>query len=340
MGSASRLVQVDALRGIAALSVLAFHFTTRYADLFGFASPLGVGFPRGFFGVYLFFIISGFVIFLTLDKAATPMDFVVSRFSRLFPSYWFAVIVTCAVGLLVPLPGKEITLARALINLSMLQTFFGVKDIDGAYWTLQVELSFYALAFLWYTQRSRVRLEWALLAWLSLPIVYGISARGFHYDLPYRLALFLAADYAGLFVAGILIYDALAGHRLARTWWVILAVLAVLSLLLRNDVEDTLASFGCAVIVYFAASGWLTPLTWRPLVFFGTISYPLYLVHENLGWTIIRAAHGAGVPAWGAITLATVAMIGLAAFVNAYVELPGVATIRGAWKQRNLKRDA
>ncbi len=340
MASASRLVQVDALRGIAALSVLAFHFTTRYSDLFGFSSPLSLGFPRGFFGVYLFFIISGFVIFLTLDKAATPMDFVISRFSRLFPSYWFAVAITCLVGLMIPLPGKEITLTRGLINLSMLQTFFGVKDIDGAYWTLQVELSFYALAFLWYTQRQRVRLEWALLAWLALPIVYGISTRGFHHDLPYRLALFLAADYAGLFVAGILIYDTLAGRRLTRGWRFALALLAVLSLLLRNDVEDTIASVGCAVIVYFAASGWLTPLTWRPLVFFGTISYPLYLVHENLGWTVIRSLHGAGVSAWGSIALATLAMIALAAFVNRVIELPGVATIRKAWKQRKASRNA
>lgn len=83
-----RLVEVDALRGVAALAVVLFHYTTRFTDLFQPGVPPAVSFPGGHYGVNLFFIISGFVIFMTLEKTARPLDFVVSRFSRLFPAYW------------------------------------------------------------------------------------------------------------------------------------------------------------------------------------------------------------------------------------------------------------
>ena len=79
--SSERLESVDALRGIAAVAVVLFHFTTRYDQLFIHREPLGFSVPWGHLGVNLFFMISGFVIFMTLDKTRRPADFVVSRFS-------------------------------------------------------------------------------------------------------------------------------------------------------------------------------------------------------------------------------------------------------------------
>lgn len=81
-----RLIELDALRGIAALSVVIYHYTTRYNSLYGHDSFL----DNNYFhycsqGVQLFFMISGFVIFLTLNHIKKPMDFVISRFSRLYP---------------------------------------------------------------------------------------------------------------------------------------------------------------------------------------------------------------------------------------------------------------
>jgi peptidoglycan/LPS O-acetylase OafA/YrhL len=83
----SRLTQVDGLRAIAALSVVLFYYTTGFDQVFVHSTPLAFNFPLGYLGVQLFFIISGFVSFLTLDAARTPTGFVVSRFSRLYPTY-------------------------------------------------------------------------------------------------------------------------------------------------------------------------------------------------------------------------------------------------------------
>jgi peptidoglycan/LPS O-acetylase OafA/YrhL len=102
---------------------------------------------HGHYGVNLFFIVSGYVIFMTLHRTREPMDFVVSRFSRLYPAYWVAVGLTFAVTALLGLPGKEVSFGQALGNLLMFHGLLGVPDVDNVYWTLQVELLFYAGMF-------------------------------------------------------------------------------------------------------------------------------------------------------------------------------------------------
>ena len=93
----ARVVELDALRGIAAVAVVAYHYTTRYAEQIGHAGGLPLSIAFGNYGVQLFFLISGFVIFMTLERTRSAMDFVVSRFSRLFPAYWAAMAITAAV---------------------------------------------------------------------------------------------------------------------------------------------------------------------------------------------------------------------------------------------------
>ena len=84
--------ELDALRGMAAMAVVVFHYTTR-------ARNNGVqlfDFEIGHYGVQLFFCVSGFVIYWTLERSKTLMDFAVSRFSRLYPAYWAAIALLLA----------------------------------------------------------------------------------------------------------------------------------------------------------------------------------------------------------------------------------------------------
>ena len=96
-GHDGRVRELDVLRGLAAAAVVLFHYTVRYGALYGYPAPPSVRVPTGFYGVEVFFCISGFVIFMTLDRTRRPMDFVVSRVSRLWPAYIVAIAVTFAV---------------------------------------------------------------------------------------------------------------------------------------------------------------------------------------------------------------------------------------------------
>src|SRR5215472_5135330 len=102
---AYRIRGLDGLRGIAAVSVLLFHYTVVYGQLIGPIGPLPFVATYGRHGVDLFFIISGFVILMTVDNSRNVTDFIVSRFARLFPAFWTAVLMTsCALTISPLLP--------------------------------------------------------------------------------------------------------------------------------------------------------------------------------------------------------------------------------------------
>ena len=112
-----RIAELDVLRGVAAVWVMLFHYTVRW-----FEQPGPPQSPFGEYAVHLFFMISGFVIFMTLRNTRTGADFVVSRFSRLYPAYWAAVLVTASVMTFIPPFAKSaVTFPQVAVNLTMLQ---------------------------------------------------------------------------------------------------------------------------------------------------------------------------------------------------------------------------
>lgn len=205
--SQNRLLSLDALRGVAALSVVIFHYTANFQYKYGHTSPPLLSFELGRYGVELFFMISGFVIFLTLDRVRSTADFAFARFSRLFPTYWMAVLLTWAIVTIFGLPGREVNGVAAVANLTMIQAILGFPNVDSVYWTLQAELGFYVLAGLiyWGGQRQRGVIILALLVLANCCVTY--------FDLKNRIpgvwraySLF-PLDNLYLFLFGALIYE-------------------------------------------------------------------------------------------------------------------------------------
>ena len=136
--SRERLIELDGLRGMAALWVVIYHFTSGVSTYVGHDAALAftptVGNSEGVMAVHLFFIISGFVITLTVARCRTVMDFVAGRIARLFPAYWVAVLLAMGAGALMPIPGHLVTPSQGLVNLTMLQEFVGVADVNPSFW--------------------------------------------------------------------------------------------------------------------------------------------------------------------------------------------------------------
>lgn len=139
----TRLTELDALRGIGALCVLVFHYSTRFHELFPQAEHVPFSFPGGNYRVLLFFTISGFAIFFTLDRIRNVADFVVNRFARLYPAYIVAMLLTLSIEYLGHVYALLVGPGAILANLTMLQGFAFIPEVDGAYWTLTVEIAFY-----------------------------------------------------------------------------------------------------------------------------------------------------------------------------------------------------
>src|ERR1051325_8284919 len=116
-----RIVGLDALRGLAAGAVLLHHHAQYYDVLFGGRTPLGINFGAGHYGVELFFIISGFVILMTIERRKTVRSFAASRFTRLMPAFLAALMLASALLILWPMPQPFAvpTLWQFIANLTM-----------------------------------------------------------------------------------------------------------------------------------------------------------------------------------------------------------------------------
>ena len=330
------MVAIDALRGLAALAVVLFHYSFKYQELFGGDSRPSFSVPWGHYGVNLFFIVSGFVIQMTLVRTHTAMDFVVSRFSRLYPAYWVAVVLTFLVTATFGLPGKEVGLWQALANLSMVQGFAGVPHVDGVYWTLEVELLFYAGMLLLFALRQLERLHIVVLCLLTLRLVYEALRVGFGIDLPWTIYRFLILQYLPWFAIGIAIFQLTRpAPGVGRLHWRVVLGVAVVSLLAVDGPGVALLGVALAWVVWAAAAGRLPWLQVPPLVLLGALSYPLYLLHENIGWVLMREVQRVGWSADASIALALVVSIVLAWIVMRGVERPALRSIRSAWAQRS-----
>lgn len=330
-----RLPTLDFLRFVAAAMVVLFHYTFRAAADGKYSS---VSFPEldnwtryGFLGVDLFFIISGFVILLTVDAGqGRPGHFVASRISRLFPAFWAAATLTFIVCLRTD-PPFVVSPQDYLLNLGMLPSWLGAEYVDGVYWTLETELYFYLLVvgFLlvfW----ERVRLEWLLLAWLLVTSLLAFTELG-----PSRARTLLMVEAAPFFIAGCMFY------RIWRDGWTRLRVgilvgawVGAAAAATRNSetvaipdgtpisplISAGIVTIGFVLFVVFCVRpNWLR-LGGRRATLLGALTYPLYLVHQKLGYLVINAVEPIG-GRWVALALAIATALIVAYLIHRLVEL-------------------
>ncbi|MFJ8313097.1 MULTISPECIES: acyltransferase family protein [unclassified Streptomyces] len=329
-----RLYVLDGLRLIAALMVVAFHFVgyDRYGAKGVWGQSTAVLFPTahkiasyGWLGVELFFLISGFVICMSC-WGRTPRDFFVSRVVRLYPAFWVCVLTTAVV---LRLDGdRSITPSRVLTNLTMLHEPLGVPHVDPAYWSLWAEMRFYLLFAVVACMGLTYRRVVAFCGiWLLGSVIAPISG------IP-LLTVAFQPRYAPFFVGGIVIY---LMHRfrpapmlwllLGGTW--LLAQQQLLALIHEDAGVGVRVSWtvSLAVITAFyaillaAALGKLSFLNWRRLTTAGALTYPLYLLHEYIGWTAITHLRGT-MPPYLLLAVLVAGVLAAAWAVHRLVERP------------------
>lgn len=334
--NSNRLVELDALRGIAATLVMLFHYTTRYEQLFGHNVPPAVFFSWGHYGVNLFFMISGFVIFMTLHRINRPLDFIVSRFSRLFPAFWVAVLLTFVITNLFELPGKTVDAGTAVLNLMMIHGLFKIPNVDGVYWTLEIELIFYAMALALFMtgQMRKVHVVLSLLILIRLISHWLQTSAGVH--ISWTLSHLLILPYIAWFACGIMIYRRIMIPDDSPRKDAAVIAIAILQLAAVDGWMVGLLAPGLVWLFWAAASGRLPLLANPVLLWLGTISYTLYLLHENIGWGIIMTAERAGISSNGAILAAIATSLTLASALTWFVERPAMAWIRRIYRRRTV----
>lgn len=331
--SAPRVVELDALRGLAALAVVGYHYTTLYDQLYGHTGGSLPSLAFGNYGVHLFFLISGYVIFMTLERTRNAMDFVVSRFSRLFPAYWTAIVISAAVVYTIGMPSQRLPWRDVVLDFTMIQEVLGGEHLDGSYWTLGVELFFYAQMLLWFVLGQLRHIRWIIVGWLLLAIGYGwATTHGLHFSWLLREVLILR--HIPFFALGILFHRLHANaHAPDRRIDIALIGLTLVAIAVAYAPVLFVVALACTAIFALFVGGQLGGLRLRPFVFLGAISYSLYLLHQAIGFSLIwRFEHAGLAPALAAVCAALVVSL-LAVLLTFVVERPAMRAIRDAWKR-------
>lgn len=291
------------MRFFAAFMVVMFHFGFRgfSADnLMHISYPLIAPLAQyGYLGVQLFFIISGFVIYMSAE-GRKPLDFAVYRAIRLYPSFWVCCLITFLFAVTMGGSAFEVPLSRLLINLTMLADFFDIESVDGSYWSLYIEISFYFLVFLTLKFFGSKHLKNMLMIWLALAFV------AYFHHIGGSLATLGRFRYTSFFVAGGFFYD-IYRNGACKTSVAVISLCWVLSLLNSlRELEDLEFQYNLAyspmaltwIISFFYISFFLvaigrvqlTPAKWLALL--GAMTYPLYLLHQRIGFLLFNTFAG------------------------------------------------
>lgn len=297
----SRVPALDLLRLAAAGAVVLYHY--------GFWGPASRGVPQvalpalapvaqyGFLGVPVFFAISGFVIAYSAE-GRTPVGFAIARFSRIYPTFVLCMTLTFAATVLCGAGHFEVTMPQWLANLFIAAPMLGQPYVDTSYWSLVIEVVFYAwVAVFMALGLFPHRLDAIIVAWLAITFANELTI-----DAPIFEKLFMSDD-SGFFAVGLLIYQHYRGRRDARLWAMSALALGTAVFQAVHKLErlgvHTGGSFDpnvvaaiCVVslgIVFFATRVKHIPLPAKVVLAAGGITYPLYLLHMQLGYVIFAA---------------------------------------------------
>lgn len=353
------------VRFLCTLMVCAFHLTWHNADMVS-------AMPFGWIGVQIFFVISGVVIANSAARA-TPLQFLKSRFLRLYPTAWLVAIVNFGLLLAVPLPvfgAMGIWVDPSLKGLWCSIVLYGSTFLTSAYWTLPIELAFYALILLAILGGGAKRLVPVarLLVAASLPYLIllfmattGSATLGW-FDFGYGPKNMLLLRHGIFFAIGMYCWLLTSQRKLALADRLLLALaLGGAGLEIHARASQIVASYAvgahgpfgigflvsgalaifavgvCAIVVSLRhARDWIPPARLAAcLRTLGLLTYPYYLLHEILGAFVLHGALSRGFGHAAGLGLAMAAIGAVAYLVARHAEPALRRAIGAALDRRN-----
>ncbi|EGR1141529.1 acyltransferase family protein [Vibrio parahaemolyticus] len=317
----NKIVTLDYLRFFAALSVVFYHYLFR-GIIDGELSVYVVDFTKyGYLGVQLFFMISGFVIYKSLERSSV-YRFCKGRFLRLYPTYWLCLILTIIVSGV--LNNKSYHIGQILFNLTMFQDFFNVEHIDGVYWTLSIELIFYFWSVIYlFTHKKNI--------YAPIVVALLLSTLNYFYEFPKIVKYFFLMEWAPYFLSGIGFY--LFGlNKTIQNLLVILFSMLLSCAYAVHQYEIIASNYR----VVFSSQVVISIILFFYLVFFvmvlapspksmvvgrvgggvGGLTFPLYLTHQIIGYIFITILYSHNESFYLSVCIVTVGMLFVSFIIN------------------------
>jgi len=329
-----RVELLDLLRALAVLAVLMFHYCFRGAvadqSFTTLSLPALAPYAKyGSLGVQLFFVISGFVIAYSAEQRSAG-EFAIARIARIYPGFLVCMTLTFIVTLAFGAPRFQATFGQWLANYAIAAPAVARPFMDGAYWSLVYEMTFYAwIAALIMFGWLRRYVDVVIIVWMAIAVLN-------HELRSSALQRVFLTDQSGFFAAGLAIYEIYCGRRdvaikLLLALATVIAIGQSLDLMQWGRVHFQVAysdwiaagiSVAAIAAVGLAVCVRRVPLPPKLILAIGGVTYPLYLLHQQIGYIVFNRLNGMASP-WLIITMTAVAMAALAWAMWRYVERPG-----------------
>ncbi|MCH2134112.1 MAG: acyltransferase [Phycisphaerales bacterium] len=263
-------------------------------------------------GVIMFFALSGFVIHFSISqRMKRPLaTFAVRRFLRVYPIYWTSLLMALGLAFLGWIPLDPAThWGQFLANASLAQEWFGVPNVLGVYWTLEVEVLFYVCCAIMFALGLMQQPAWRLAASIGvLLLTVGVAIGAWTLDrrLPLAPGLSLSIMFWATLWQGWIISGDRQCLQLSKIGFAaLLLLIPVITLLGYNPPGEVLtgsegwnrlATYWIAVWLFVILTLSFRGRSWgpRPLLWLGTISYSVYLLHT----LVMYAGEATGVMQW------------------------------------------
>ena len=322
---------IDGFRGIAIATVMAYHYSYAFQAELGLpASPAWL--QLGSLGVQIFFVISGLVITMTLLRSRDAVNFLIRRAARLIPVFWVAgTLIFVVLRLTDPLHFAP-TVKDWLASLTFVPFELRQDYVDGAFWSLNIEVKFYLLAALCYVALKR-------RFWIGL-VAFALLGSAIHLVSDAGQRILFLGPYMPFFLVGLGLWFGWfdPDRRAALVCWAAALVTYALHAPFYTFAGLPLwlphlyLALAIGVLTLLIARAPETPT--GPLAWLGRCSYSLYLIHQRLGVTLIALLLAAGLTPWAAVAAAAIVAVAVGWLLYRLVELPGQAAMLKAFDFR------
>lgn len=320
-----RIEYIDAIRGIASVMVLFDHAIAHWFPEYREWTLSYINLGR--IGITAFFVVSGYVVGLTLSKQ-TIRTFSIRRFWRLYPIYWMCTALYVAAVAMSHPASLEFTAFIVLINITMLQGFLGITSILGPAWTLGVEIAYYVQGVVAKALGVLPRAAWLGYLWLAAYAAMSASnlLAGSDYTALMPLMLYTASVGYAVYV------NESSGRRdllpLLVAGAVVVPLGAIALLTSQNGEIWSPVAFLSSYLIGGGLFVGLHALRRRlmppSVLWLGAVSYALYLIHI----TVIELVGLAALPALLSVGLVIGLSILAAGVLHHFVEKPSTSVGR------------
>lgn len=263
------------LRGIAVLMVTFCHFGGALGGKHSFASLMAFFHDYGIYGVHVFFVISGFVIPLSLFKGGYSIKdyarFLYKRVLRLHPPYLAALALTLFVMYL-SYSARQLNFPETAATIFKSIFYLHVPADNPVFWTLLVEAQYYIFIGLFYA----LLIQYPKLASLvAIPMLLIVSQMN-------GIECFVFFEYIVFFLLGAMVF-VIYNKQGKYVFNIPILFLILFFIGYYYSSSELIAScFSVVVILFFKQK------VSSSFKFLGVISYSIYLIHFPIGIKFIN----------------------------------------------------